>query len=385
MRFIRKVSEDEDTDNNDNSVDEDAHVMAGERARRFSELPPEFDGEEGPTRQRQRTEALEEVLAESRTSKQPISKTKRKPIRMMAGREKFDFVGAFRDTPVLGLNWGSFFDLAPAVKKDICRLLVQERAKGSQQGKSKKRSKKVSINAATQDTLGEEEVHSIATDRDLGNVVNFYTRGTIETRAGDYQITRILVDAGSVVNLMPIQVLKTIGAKLMLTNGMVIRTATNALARIADCTDLRITIAGIPYDLRVYALPAEYNPTYPLLLSRRWLQAVKAKGDYATDRYYIMSEHGTWVQIPSNENYKDTVRGDQNRLRPRVPIVLRDKEIKRRQLAAEVEEELKLQEKWGSRFFEQLIQLIRKEAEEQMREEEGDESYNSGSSEDSEN
>jgi len=43
---------------------------------------------------------------------------------MMAGREGLDFVGAFRDSPVTGLNWGSFFDLAPSVKRDICYQLV---------------------------------------------------------------------------------------------------------------------------------------------------------------------------------------------------------------------------------------------------------------------
>ncbi|RPA92400.1 hypothetical protein L873DRAFT_197374 [Choiromyces venosus 120613-1] len=103
---------------------------------------------------------------------------------------------------------------------------------------------------------------------------------------------------------MPIKLLRAIGAKMMRTNGMVIRTATNALARITHCADLRITVAGVPCDLWVYALPAEYSPTYPMLLSRRWLQAVKVKGDYAGRRYYIMSGHGTRVQILSDENYK---------------------------------------------------------------------------------
>jgi len=47
----------------------------------------------------------------------------------MASREKVDFVGAFCDTPVTGLSWGSFFNLAPSVKKGICHLLVQEQEK----------------------------------------------------------------------------------------------------------------------------------------------------------------------------------------------------------------------------------------------------------------
>ncbi|RPA95357.1 hypothetical protein L873DRAFT_1813062 [Choiromyces venosus 120613-1] len=370
MRFIEKVPDGKDDEDDSDLSEVEAPVMAGERARCFSELPLEFDGEAGPASQRQRTDEVKEVISEARAVRQPVSRAKRKPICMMAGREKFDFVGAFRDTPVLGLNWGSFFDLAPTVKKDICRLLVQERAKGLERGKAKRHGKKVS---------------SVATDQDLGDVANFYTRGVIKTKTGRYRIARILVDAGSVVNLMPIKVLRAIGAKMMRTNGMVIGTATNALARIAHCADLCITVAGVPCDLRVYALPAEYSPTYPMLLSRRWLQAVKAKGDYAGGRYYIMSGHGTRVQIPSDENYKGKVRETKRGCRPRVPIVLRDKEVSRGQLSAEVEEELELQETQGGRFFERLIQLIREEADEQMKEEEDDESDDGGISKDSEN
>jgi len=386
MKFVTKVAdEDEDDESDGDFSDTEAQVMAGERARRFSDLPPEFDGKEGPASQRQRTGNGGEVNPEIRPIKQPVSKTKRKPIRMMAGRQRFDFVGAFRDAPVLGLNWGSFFDLAPTVKKDICRLLVQERAKGTERGKGPRRGKRVSVDAATQDNLEDGEVHAIATDRDLGNVTNFYTHGTIKTQQGRYSITHILVDAGSVVNLMPIKLLRAIGANLRKANGMVIRTATNALARIAYCADLRITVAGVPCDLRVYALPDEYSPTYPMLLSRRWLQAVKAKGDYSTGRYYITSGRGTKVKIPSDEKYKRMVRETERGHRPRVPIILRDREAGRHQLSVEVEEELELQETQGNRFFERLIQLINEEADEQMKEEEDDGAYQSGTSENSEN
>ena len=99
-------------------------VMAGEKARRFSELPPEFDGQAGPSTQRRIEEKSDhDGIAQGRPGKRKIkpavSRVTRRPIRMMAGWEKFDFVGAFRDAPVTGLSWGSFFDLAPSVKKDI--------------------------------------------------------------------------------------------------------------------------------------------------------------------------------------------------------------------------------------------------------------------------
>ena len=126
--FVHQVREADIDDRcaSDRSEEEDDEedavpVMAGERARRFSDLPPEFDGETGPASRRQRTtygadEEAEEATTGKRKTKTPFPRAPRKPIRLMAGREKFDFVGAFRDSPVTGLNWGSFFDLAPSVK-----------------------------------------------------------------------------------------------------------------------------------------------------------------------------------------------------------------------------------------------------------------------------
>jgi len=158
---------------------------------------------------------------------------------------------------VTGLNWGSFFDLTPSVKRDICRHLVQERTSRKRKGKGK--GKKVTI----EEVQDEQEVSAVDTDPDLGDVANFFTKGVVRTEQGKYRISRILVDAGSVVNLMPIHLLRFIGAKVWKAGGMVIRTATHALAKISYCVDVRITIAGVSCDLRVYALPEEYKPTYP--------------------------------------------------------------------------------------------------------------------------
>jgi len=95
-------------------------VMAGEKARRFSELSSEFDGEAGPATQRCRHEEADhvaEISPEARKIRQAVSKAPCRPIRMMVGRDKFDFLGAFQEAPFTGLNWGSFFNLAPSVKR----------------------------------------------------------------------------------------------------------------------------------------------------------------------------------------------------------------------------------------------------------------------------
>ena len=207
-------------------------VMAGERARRFSELPPEFDCEPRSARQRRRTNyTAEDEEGEEETPGRPKAKAKpsapRKPIWMMAGREKFDFVGAFHHSPVTGLNWGSFFDLAPSVKQDICNQLVQEltRKKGKGQGKGKK--------VTIEQVPDKQEVSAVITDRNLGDVINFYTKGIVTTEKGEFRVLRILVEAGAGVNLLPIHLPEYTGAKLCNAGGMVIRTTTNAHAKIA--------------------------------------------------------------------------------------------------------------------------------------------------------
>jgi len=134
--------ESDGTDESFEDKDDAVPVMAREQACRFSELPPEFDGEPGPVRQRCRTtytadnEEAEEETTGRQTAKAK-SRAPRKPIPMMAGRAKFDFVGTFHDSHVTSLNWGSLFDLAPSIKRHICYQLVQERTRNKGKRKEK--------------------------------------------------------------------------------------------------------------------------------------------------------------------------------------------------------------------------------------------------------
>ena len=221
----------------------------------------------------------------------------------------------------------------------------------------------------------------MAIDRNLGDVANLYTKGIVLTEKGTDRVSRILVDAGSVINLMPIHLLKFIGAKLRKAGGMVIRTATNALAKIAYCADIRITIADVPCDLRVYSLPEEYKPTYPLLLSRRWLQAVKAEGDYASGEYYIMSIHGTRVRIPSDRSSTLSPQ----RHRPPVSMVMSDNNTKSRTMSTMIKNKSDYQQAAGENAFRELVRIIMEESCEDIGHEEEEEEDGDGSSEDSEN
>jgi hypothetical protein len=61
-------------------------------------------------------------------------------IRMMVGKPEFDFVASLRDTAVAGLTWGDLFVLAPRVKRDVARQLVQEGTRTSKGNQNVQRS-----------------------------------------------------------------------------------------------------------------------------------------------------------------------------------------------------------------------------------------------------
>ncbi|RPA91947.1 hypothetical protein L873DRAFT_1848045 [Choiromyces venosus 120613-1] len=248
---------------------------------------------------------------------------------VMAG-EKFDFVGAFPDATVVGLNWGSFFDLAPMVKKDIYCLLVQGRAKSLERAKRKGKGKQVTIDRVTQGGNDEEEVLAVATDRNLGDVTNFYTKGTIRTPTRYYSVSSILVDA----DLWE-----------------------------PSYNDPEEWLFGL-LQMRLPRLPTVW--TYELL----WLEYPRAKEDYGSCQYYIASSLGTWT---SQEQ------------QPQVLIVLKDRTTVRSGLSAKVEEELELQQSGSTQFFEDLITLIKQEADRQIHEENDEEEEDDVEEEESEN
>jgi hypothetical protein len=146
--FVHRVEEVDRGDNHwsrcDNSDDDDeiAPVMAGERARRFSELPPEFDGEPGPSGQRRKianndNDNVMETTAGKRKVRSAVSRVVRKPIRMMAGREKFDYIGSFREAPVTGLNWVPSLILHPWSREISVTFLFRSERRGKEKEKEK--------------------------------------------------------------------------------------------------------------------------------------------------------------------------------------------------------------------------------------------------------
>ena len=111
--FVQRIRDANGEEDNEDESDEDtSSVMAGEHARQFSELQHDSNDEDGPACRGQKQNSPEVVMeATTRKKKQKaaVLRSAQKLISLMAGSAKFDFVGAFRDAPVVGLNWASFW------------------------------------------------------------------------------------------------------------------------------------------------------------------------------------------------------------------------------------------------------------------------------------
>ena len=153
-------------------------------------------------------------------------------------------------------------DMAPALRRQIGAGLLLER-----------RERKVKGNVPAQaDTM---DVNAMSTTPDWKvPCVNFFTSANLQVNGKRFEIGKVMIDPGSVVNLASIEVLEKIGTPLHPVEDLTIRTATSALTRIRYYSDVDTIVAGVKTKIRIYAMPREFILFYGLLLSRRWLRKV---------------------------------------------------------------------------------------------------------------
>lgn len=256
--------------------------------------------------------AEERAAADARAGaagKNKGSKKKRDPaakrtIRMMQGVTPWDPVMALKHTPVVGLDWGNLIALAPQVKIKVCKGMVAEKLeKGSGAyhdvaaiAATLHRTDAVELKSVANNISRQERgsgnqgfQYGVAIPEPTGFIVNFHTTGIIKKQADGYlrtfTIPRVLLDGGSVLNLMPERVAARIGLPMDSNDDIVIRTATNEIKRITQCARFNIEIAGVLALIKVYII--DLPQAYSLLLGRRWLQQVQAFGDYRNHTYVI--------------------------------------------------------------------------------------------------
>ncbi|RPB01505.1 hypothetical protein L873DRAFT_1887929 [Choiromyces venosus 120613-1] len=95
------------------------------------------------------------------------------------------------------------------------------------------------------------------------SVLHFCMTAYADTGKCQFQIQKALINAGSLVNHMPLSALEDMGAHLKKTNSLVIWTTTSVMVQIDWYPDFNV-------------MPRKYNLSYALLLGRDWLQAMRA-------------------------------------------------------------------------------------------------------------
>ncbi|KAI5783845.1 hypothetical protein DFH27DRAFT_528665 [Peziza echinospora] len=236
----------------------------------------------------------------------------RRPIRMMESEPQWNYVEALRDTPVT-VRWGTLIDLAPEITGGIARSLVRERLKrGAKAGRvvEEESDDEIGIKRGVNRVQWVEGVPVKLDGKEIikepkGMMVNFYTKGEVYVARWDpimgrmtertFELSRILIDGGSVVNLIPLELARKMGLELHPTNDLRIRTATNEIRSIDFAAQLILKVANVTCAVRVYCMA--YTVSYSLLLGRRWLQQCQAKGDYKNHTYVIFDSKGRGHEV----------------------------------------------------------------------------------------
>ena len=126
---------------------------------------------------------------------------------------------------------------------------------------------------------------------DLGDAEAMY----IDAWVGDTKITDILVDGGSMVDLIGTNVAQQLDLTLHKTADMGIRLADDTLIALDYYVWLDINVGGVLAKLKVYVIPVVQ--TYTILLSRRWLRRVSAVEYHTENKLTICGSDGKLREI----------------------------------------------------------------------------------------
>ena len=135
----------------------------------------------------------------------------------------------------------------------------------------------------------------------IGEVANFHTCGIVKEKRRI--LHKILVDGGSVINLMPDAVARELGLRFCNADRRThIGTATGATFGINFFVQFDLTIANVTANIKAYLIPNPAVVTFSLLLGWRWMQQVKASGDYCRGTYVIEGLDGKrHILVPCDE------------------------------------------------------------------------------------
>ena len=233
------------------------------------------------------------------------------PIQMMRGMAKFNTTASFRDTEVRGLTWGQYLEDCPTARSELARGMVRE---------CLRRTGPISRKQKGKDVAGVAEVpiwpgigRGKAAPETPSRITNFYTVAKVNQHGPDlnpkvFQVSRVLIDRGSVLNLTPLHLAQQMGLKLIDRNEVLMRMAASTYHSINHYVMMDISIAGVTATIRCYCLLS--RPSYSILLGQRWMKQVRAIGDSADDSYFIYDLAGLKYIVPANptpSNIRDEI------------------------------------------------------------------------------
>jgi len=108
----------------------------------------------------------------------------------------------------------------------------------------------------------------------------------------------VLVDGGSVLNMMPLSMARKMGFTLRPQTEVVMRTAASTYHEIKYYVNLNVNVAGVTPSICCYCLPdRDTRISYTLLHSHRWMKQVRGLGDYDKETYDIHDMAGYWYAV----------------------------------------------------------------------------------------
>jgi len=246
-----------------------------------------------------------------KTKRQRRARGEVNPIRMMRGMAKFNTTASFRDTEVRGLTWGQYLEDCPTARSELARGMVRERLRPKDPKSKKQKSKDVAGIAEV--PIWPRVGRGKAAPESPSRITNFYTVAKVNQHGPDlnpkvFQVSKVLIDGGSVLNMIPLHLAQQMGLKLIDQNEVLMRTAASTYHSINHYVMMDISIAGVSATIRCYCLPS--RPSYSILLGRRWMKQVRAIGDYADDSYCIYDLAGLKYIVPANptpSNIRDEI------------------------------------------------------------------------------
>jgi len=204
----------------------------------------------------------------------------------MKGQLKFNTVVFLKDTKVRGLTYGQLFMLATSNQQEVSYGLVQKRP--PRKGKAKE--KLVSLSEPVLPPDRSRKVGK-ALSESLGRIVNFYMTAQVTEAGGNHPagiLKRVLVDGGSVLNMMPLSLAQQMDLILRPQMDVVMKTAASTFHEIIYYMNPNVAVSGVTVSIRCYCLPEQGGQSsYTLLLGRRWMKEIKALEDYSMDIYHI--------------------------------------------------------------------------------------------------